>query len=179
MLRPFFLAFSLITCTANTARAVTLFEGLRNANATKFAAWIQSDPALVELFTAPDVRTVYAPIDEAVPDFNTSVRMLLRARAPDKSQIEDNAALQAGVVASDAATLGTPPGSVNPTKDPGPLNGSSPVTSQGRKPNVYRRARQVDGSEQPIQLFSGLGDNVTVIKTDVPYDGGIIHTVTE
>ena len=179
MLRPFLLAFSLVTCAASTARAVSLFEGLRNANATKFAAWIQNDPALVDIFTAPNVRTVYAPIDEAVPDFNTTVRMLVRIRATDENQISGDEAKQTSDEASEASTLGNEPGSVNPVNIPGPRNGSNVVVSHGRRGNIYRRARQEGGSEKPIQLFSGLGENVTVIKTDTPYDGGLIHTVTE
>jgi len=30
----------------------------------------------------------------------------------------------------------------------------------------------------PIHLFSGLGNNVTVLKADIPYDGGILHVTS-
>lgn len=178
MLHPFLLAFSLVTCAVNGARAVTLFEGLRNANASKFAAWIESDPELIAIFTAPDVRTVYAPSDEAIPNFNMTVPLRLRARQEDSSQIRIDAAKQSSDQASDESMLGTPPtGIVSQINIPGPRNGSNVITSHGSGGNNYRRTRNVD--ERPIQLFSGLGENVTVLTTDVPYDGGLIHRVTD
>ncbi|KAF7513217.1 hypothetical protein GJ744_010613 [Endocarpon pusillum] len=178
MLQPFFLAFSLVTFAATGAGAVDLFEGLRNANASKFAAWIESDPELVSIFTAPDVRTVYAPMDEAVPDFNTTARLLLRARQSDPRQVPLATAIQCSNQASTGSRLGTPPtGSVNQVNIDGPVNGSNVVASHGSGGNNYRRARSVE--EHPIQLFSGLGDNVTVTATDIPYDCGLIHRVTD
>lgn len=178
MLQSFFLAFSLVTWAATGARAVTLFEGLRNANATRFAAWIESDPELIAIFTAPDVRTVYAPMDEAVPHFNTTVPLLLRARQVAAGLTGVQGPLQCSDDASSRSTLGTRPrGSVNRVNAPGPANGSNVVVSHGSGGNNYRRARDVD--ERPIQLFSGLGENVTVTTTDVPYDHGLIHRVTE
>ena len=34
-------------------------------------------------------------------------------------------------------------------------------------------------SSAPIQLYSGLGNTVTIIRGDIPYDGGYIHLVSE
>ncbi|KAH0558613.1 hypothetical protein GP486_004735 [Trichoglossum hirsutum] len=166
MLHPFLLAFLLAVFSAAT-QAVSLFDGLRNANATKFAQWIESDAALVAIFTAPGIRTVFAPSDDVAEDFNKTGHRLLRMR--DTSMIERGASIQCSESSCNSSTLGTPPGSVLGTKD-----GNDISSHASNEPNPLR-SRHL--STHPIRIFSGLGNSVSVVKGDTPFDGGLIQTI--
>jgi hypothetical protein len=159
-----------------SAQGVTLFEGLVNANASKFAQLIQSDPNLVAIFTASDVKTVYAPSDDAVAGYNTtnfrrSLHLYTR-QSSDKQGKEHTSA--------ELTTLSqqqVPGGNVASSNLPTDGGGSSPLVSQGTPPTSGNGTtkRQLPGG--PVYLFTGLGDNVTIIKGDTPFDGGLIHTL--
>lgn len=173
MMQSFFLAFSLVTCAVSGVRAVTLFEGLQNANASKFASWIQSDPELIAIFTAPNVRTVYAPMDEAVPDPNTTLSSL-RARQARPPLVKLEAPKQTSDKNTERGKKGTPPDDVEEVN--GPERKSNITTGEEGGFNS-KRARNLP--ERQVVLFSGLGENVSLLRADVPYDGGFIHLVSE
>ena len=71
MLLPLSLAF--LSTTLIVVQAVDLYQGLRDANATKFAQWIQSDADLSAIFTNASVKTIFAPSDSAFNNVNTTL----------------------------------------------------------------------------------------------------------
>jgi len=50
---------------------------------------------------------------------------------------------------------------------------SSSLSANTRR-SLYGRSLCTNDTS-PIHLFSGLGNNVTILKADIPYDGGILH----
>jgi hypothetical protein len=166
----------LALCFTVSAQGVTLFEGLVNANASKFAQFIQSDPDLVAIFTSPDVKTVYAPFDDAVADFNsTDFRRSLHLYTRQKTN--KGAHEQTTDTVTTTSQQQAPGGAVVPSNNPTDGGGSSPIVAKGTAPPASGNGttkRQLSGG--PIYLFTGLGNNVTIIKGDTPFDGGLIHT---
>lgn len=59
------------------------------------------------------------------------------------------------------------------------------VLSQGERDSIFSNAQLTprglnaralcNTSTSPIHLYTGLGNNVTIVQADIPYDGGIIH----
>jgi len=93
MLLSLWLAFFSVTFAV--VQAVSLFEGLHNANAIKFAQWIQSDPDLAAIFTNTPVKTIFAPIDGAFENGNkTYFRRSLLHRQTSRMEPCSNAAIQ-------------------------------------------------------------------------------------
>jgi uncharacterized surface protein with fasciclin (FAS1) repeats len=161
---------------AASVHAVTLFEGLIAANASKFAQFIQSDPDLVAVFTDPSVKTVFAPSDDSVQSLNeTDFRRSLRLFA---RQATNRAAhQQCSSEVSSASAEQVPGGAVIPTTANADGGGASPIVAKGVLPPISGNGttkRQVQGG--PVHLFSGLGNNVTLVKADTPYDSGLIQT---
>lgn len=163
---------------AAAVQAVTLFEGLVAANASKFAQFIQSDPELVAIFTSPDVKTVFAPSDDSVQSFNeTNFRRSLRLysrqrtnRGPhqytsnSESSIAEGQAAGGSIINTTAQTDAGTPSPIVAKGDVPPLSGNGTTKRQVQRGSVH--------------LFSGLGNNVTIVKGDTPYDGGLIQTTT-
>lgn len=173
---PTFVALVTASFTASV-QAVTLFEGLIAANASKFAQFIQSDPNLVAIFTDSAVKTVFAPTDSVVQDFNeTNFRRSLHLFARDSSN--RRAHQQCSDAETSAAQQQTPGGIVVNTNAQGDAASPVPVVAKGSAPPLSGNGttkRQVPGG--PVHLFSGLGNNVTLVKADTRYDGGLIQTV--
>lgn len=93
MLLSLWLAFFSVTFAV--VQAVSLFEGLHNANAIKFAQWIQSDPDLAAIFTNAPVKTIFAPIDGAFENGNkTYFRRSLLHRQISRMEPCSNAEIQ-------------------------------------------------------------------------------------
>lgn len=158
-----------------SAQGVTLFEGLVNANASKFAQFIQSDPDLVAIFTSPDVKTVYAPFDDAVADFNsTNFRRALHLYTRQKTN--KGAYEQTSAAVANISQQQAPGGAVVSSNNPTDGGGSSPIVAKSTPPvsGNGTTKRQLPGG--PVYLFTGLGNNVTIVKGDTPFDGGLIHT---
>jgi hypothetical protein len=173
---PSSVALLAVSFTASV-QAVTLFEGLIAANATKFAQFIQSDANLVAIFTSPNVKTVFAPIDDVVNGFNeTDFRRSLHLFT--RQSTNKKAHQQCSDAEASVAQQTAPGGSVVPTTLQADGGGASPVVAKGAAPPPSKNGttkREVPGG--PVHLFSGLGNNVTLVKGDTPYDGGLIQTV--
>lgn len=158
-------------------QAITLFEGLIAANASRFANFIQADPNLVALFTSPDVKTVFAPSDDAVKGFSeTDFRRSLHLYA--RQATNRRARQQTCQQVTNVAQLRAPEGAVISSNLETEGGGQSPIVAKEASPppagNGTTKRQELRG---PVQLFSGLGNNVTIVKGDTPYDGGLIHTI--
>ena len=157
------------SATPTAVQAVSLFEGLRNANATKFAQWIQSDPDLTAIFTNTSVKTIFAPIDSAFENGNKTYfrRSLLHRQTSRKEALQ-----QCGDTETDLAAMTVPHGDIVPTNLQADGGRNQPVVAHNNT------AKMLEGTGTTgIQLFSGLGNNVTVLKGDTVYDGGRIQTI--
>ena len=176
-----FVSVFLFTIIApSSAQGPGLLEALRNAGASQFAAAIESDPASSALYLSSQVQTVFAPADDTLADY------VKRQESPTQEQ-------QMGIQASGAsnylASINRRPGAPISTKDSSAnLGGKSQnVVSDSRNTtssNSARRGlsllrRQSSNATLPslLSVFSGLGNNVSIIKADILYDGGVIQIV--
>lgn len=159
---------------AASAQAVTLFEGLAAANAAKFAQFIEADPVLTGIFTAPDVHTVFAPSDDSFNSINQTIfrrSLYLAARQSTDRSANQQCALKRARF----ATARPPGGEVVDSNLRADGGGSTPIVAKSTTPTSGNGTtkRQSTGG---VVLFTGLGENVTVVKEDTEYDGGLIQT---
>jgi len=128
-------------------------------------------------FTSPNVKIVFAPVDEAAEDFNeTDFRRSLHLFA--RQNTNKQALQQSSDEESSIAQQQVPGGAVVPSTLPADGGGPSPIVAKGiaLPPSGNGTSkRQLAGG--PVYLFTGLGNNVTIVKGDTPYDGGLIQTV--
>ena len=182
MSRTVLLAFTLVAFSAIFVQAVSIFDGLAAAGASKFALFIQSDPALVALYTSPQIHSVFAPTDSAVELINgTDRRLRLRTRQ-SSGDVTPGGDYQCSDEASSAASLSLVPGQESTTNLNAAGTRKQVVVSHGvskstNSTNGTHTLRSRQQPANPIRLFSGLGNNVSIIKTDTPFDGGLIQTV--
>ena len=101
----------------STAQAPSLLDALQKAGASKFAAGIESDPALAALVQSGQVQTVFA-----VPD-DVAESHVKRQESP---AAEQQLSLQMSTKLSSISALGTPPGVVVPTSDKTATLGGEP-----------------------------------------------------
>lgn len=158
-----------------SAQAVTLFEGLAAANAAKFAQFIQADPVLVGIFTAPDVHTVFAPSDDSFGSINQTIfrrSLYLAAR----QSTDRSANQQCSNDRTKIAQTKAPGGAVVDSNLLGDGGGPTPIVGRSNTPNSGNGTTKRQSIEERVSLFTGLGDNVTVVQEDTEYDGGWIQT---
>lgn len=158
-------------------QGVSLLDALRNANASIFAQQLQSNPNISALYFSKDVRTVFAPVD-------SSNLARLRVRAPGD---ESKAQRQSSKDTTQAEDFNTHPGHEIPTNSKSnKLNGDNRQyvvahaiddNTNKMKRSVFPRQNVNSTTAQRVKISSGLGNNVSIIQGDIPYDGGIIHLV--
>ncbi|MCJ1388909.1 hypothetical protein MMC18_001760 [Xylographa bjoerkii] len=162
------------------AQAPGLFDALRNSGASRFAAAIESDPASSALYLSSQVQTVFAPADDTVAAY------VKRQETPAQEQASG---IQASGASNYLADINRRPGAQITTKDPNANLGGKPqnVVSDSRNTtssNSAKRAISLLGRQSPnatlpslLSIYSGLGNNVSIIKADIPYNGGVIQIV--
>lgn len=166
-----------LTSTSVATQALSLLDALRHANASIFAQQIQSDPNISALYFSEDVQTVFAPVD-------SSSLARLRVRAPgDQSNLQ----FQVAKDTTRFSDLNSLPGDeIATNRRSDKLNGDNRqyVVSHGTgnsannpKRSVFPRQNVNNATVQRVKISSGLGNNVSIIQGDIPYDGGIIHLV--
>lgn len=172
-------------------QALSLLDALRQANASTFADEIQSDPNISALYL--NVKTVFAPVDFIGTNRSLS-HNYLRVRAPGDERKHKFQIAKELANSNDLNQL--PAGKPIPTENESNLlNGdnrvnvvSHPIEDNNNNDNnsnntgsVVRRQENADSlttiPPQRIKISSGLGKNVSIIRGDIPYDGGIIHLV--
>lgn len=191
-------SFSVFLCflISNPARSqiLSLLDALKtNANAATFARTIEENPNLRAVFLSPTTRTVFAPSDDALEKLSFHHNHSLFSR-----QSGDAAAgsYQACLTDESLGQIGANPGAVltqQPAAPPaGGVTGATSTSISGPLPrkvvskppeplnaNFTKRATHQDhnSTQNPIRIFSGLGNIVNITKGDIPYDGGRIHVV--
>jgi hypothetical protein len=180
MTRFTFILYTLATLCSSVC-AVTVFEGLQNANASLFAQWIEEDPSLSALYNSSQVQTVFAPNDDAFSAYSQSGnlpqlrRLLLRQAA-----ITVAGSLQCASRRMDLNDLSPPSGAIVNTNSQSSANRQQVVVaqSQGNSTTSSQKKRQSSYlATNPVHLFSGLGNNVSIVQADTSYDGGVIQTL--
>ncbi|KAK2809081.1 hypothetical protein FQN50_004134 [Emmonsiellopsis sp. PD_5] len=177
------------------------------ANATAFADLIESTPELSTILLSPNIRTVFAPSNAAVEAFlatlgGSSGSLLPRANL--NSEELDNLAYHGGTVESDFGSERNEKGGTistaleNEFKIQVPIvydeeeeageggegdgdgegeEGGSGGNSTRRMAMRMLRARQGGAGKGSLNLFGGLGDQAKVVASNIPFDGGRIHTM--
>lgn len=165
---------------ASTSFAADLLSTLRSSNATLFADTIEGNTALSALFLGPSVRTVFAPVDSVLAKIPPSRRALM-IRADDQDKQKQNS-FHCTDQQSDESTDRSVPREVDTASDevPSRRGGGKKqaiVMVDGKpKPSGDGNQRRQDNAPL-LQLVTGLGNNVTVLKSGISYDGGSIYTI--
>lgn len=169
----------LLSLTSNSVatQALSLLDALRHANASIFAQQIQNDPNISALYFSEDVQTVFAPVD------NGSLARL-RVRAPgEQSQLQ----YQVANKRTGFSAYNSHPGEETATElksdkligdnRQNVVSHGTGIISNNEKRSVFPRHNVNNATVQRVKISSGLGNNISIIQGDIPYDGGIIHLV--
>lgn len=172
-----------------TIEALSLLDALRQANASIFAEQIQNDPNISALYLENNVKTVFAPVD-FIGNTNLSLHRL-RVRAPGQ-QFDNQYQMARELARTDDMNTRPRGKNIQTEKKSDLLNGDNRqnVVSHPTEDNnnngsnntgsiVRRQGNPYIPAIPPqrIKISSGLGTNVSIIRGDIPYDGGIIHLV--
>jgi uncharacterized surface protein with fasciclin (FAS1) repeats len=152
------------------ASAQSLMDALNSIGASRFAQTIQANSTLLALYTS--ARTVYA-----IPD--TSFVRLVRRQSSNAQAIQMHASNQI----TGLQALSTFPGAVSPVQLPAKDAQPNAVVSQSNlvlsQTNVSTRRVKRWGTvpTNPVSISSGLGNQVNLVRGDIPFDNGLIHIV--
>jgi hypothetical protein len=136
----------------------SLLEALNAAGASRFAEDIQRDPSLLEIFTSPDVGTVFA-----IPDsFYGNATIHKRQNSVTQYQAFHNR-----TILEEMATL---------------LNSKTGDVAVPEVDSVRKRKLRLEFGNgtipsAPLRISTGLGKKSKVIGGDIFYDAGVIHLV--
>ncbi|KAF1968492.1 FAS1 domain-containing protein [Bimuria novae-zelandiae CBS 107.79] len=169
-----FFVTSIVECLllfASAVYAADILTVLRDSEATIFADIIANDPALYALYTSPNVGTILAPVDNVFANTTPSERALaIRAN-------EDPKLILGALDKQDQASTNIA-GVHNITSVQVPHNneyGKQVAVIQQKNPAHSRRA---ENHEDPkFEVITGLGNTVTVVESDISYNGGYIYTI--
>jgi hypothetical protein len=125
-------------------------------------------------------RVNFIPQDDSPPP-PSNKRRLLMGRQDSSSQIYDYQSALGIIESSQLSSLTG--GIINTFAN---IDGNQQVVlSQGERGSVFSGESAVrrslygralcNTSSAPIELYSGFGNKVTIVKANIPYDGGIIH----
>jgi hypothetical protein len=173
------IALSLTTICSTSAQALpSLIDALRNAGSSKFAKLIEADPNIASIYISNQVQTVFAPTDNAVGEsFASSCRGKRQILLPPEEQTLLLHATQRQTDLQNLRTL--PGGSQIVTKDTSANLMGQPqsVVSDARDTTPSPGIKRWVNASMPslVKISSGLGNNVNVIKANIPYCGGLIH----
>ncbi|OAA65387.1 beta-ig-h3 fasciclin [Niveomyces insectorum RCEF 264] len=155
----------------------SLYDALDAAGASKFAALIQADAGVSDLYGSGAIKTVFAPSDAAVIPSALSRRDTTSESQLEYQACKDQTRLaEASSGANGGVTLNTglnAPGlGGTPQKalvDTRPAN----ATNVSKRWNLSHRAANT--SISLLKIEAGLGAVSNVIQADIAFDGGTIH----
>ena len=165
----------------SVAQAPTLLEVLQSSGASNFAALIASNPSISALYSSSQVQTVFAPSDGS--QFPSSLKMNRKRQALTPSQ-EQLLALQVTQQQNNLSAMSVPPGVPLTTLDTTGNLGGNPVSVVSDTINtpasqVPKRWTNTTTPPSLLNIFSGLGNNVSITRADIPYSGGLVHIVNK
>lgn len=156
--------------------AQSLLDALRAANATAFADYVGGNAAFFKQLNDSSIKTIFAPNDDAMKIFLSNGTLSRRQLSKDAL-----AGRQTSKSQETTSQMGSPPGETVHNDLPGAGGKNEVVVAQPppsafpRNTTARFRARQAT-SPSPINLYSGLGKSVTIVKGDTPYAHGLIQT---
>lgn len=172
---PTILIFGLFTVT-QAQSCLSLLDALQTtANATLFAQFLQENPSILAVYNTSAVQTVFAPSDAFFVTPNTTTR-----RRDDSSQQQQLQYQYTGQL--------TNLENLSPPSSPGKvvhMGLTSPQVSGGSQATVSNKVSQNSTTKRRdvgtipstgIQMLSGLGSTVNILKGDIPYCGGLIQS---
>lgn len=164
--------------------SLSLLNALKqNANASIFAQIIENDPSIAAVYLSSYTRTVFAPSDDALNAANIHPNSFLKSRQTNYAGEAADSDVQVTHRLSSTYSLRQPRSAVIETFDNnGNLGGSNislPTDAQSEY-GAKKMKRGLSGCDnntmEPVKIFSGLGNTVSIIKEDIPYDHGLIQT---
>jgi hypothetical protein len=165
----------------SVAQVPTLLEVLQSSGASQFAALIESDPTISALYLSSQVQTVFAPSDGSKFPSSTKGNGKRQPLTPAQEQL---LGLQVTQQQNNLSAMSVPPGVPLPTQDKtGNLGGNpqSVVSDTVNTPASQIPKRWSNTTTPPslLKIFSGLGNNVSITRADIPYAGGLVHIVNK
>ncbi|KAI9864675.1 MAG: hypothetical protein M1813_003165 [Trichoglossum hirsutum] len=157
----------------STTNEPHLSEALASATATGFAKAVINGVSRGK--TTGYVKTVYAPKDDSFHD-STQQGKALALLLSRQDAINDRFLYQISPGLKFASMLRSGTGSIAETLDVQDANlggWAQSVVSHGQRD--VNHTNTCPDTTTPIQMYSGMGDSVTIVKEDIPFDGGIIH----
>jgi hypothetical protein len=137
---------------------------------SKYSANIYADAVCSGAGGGPNptgVKTHFAPRD----DTTGSRKLALLAR---QQSLGTKYLYQMSPDQKDSATLKAFAGSIVSTYEM--QNGrAQSIITHGIRDDLAAGLSLCNSSNTPVQLFSGMGSNITILQADIPYQGGIIH----
>ncbi|KAE8448476.1 hypothetical protein EG329_009357 [Mollisiaceae sp. DMI_Dod_QoI] len=175
---------SLLFSISVHADTFSLLEALKTrANATKFAEFLEANPEILAVYNSSGVQTVFAPTD-------AYFTALWRRDTTSEQQLEYQ--YTSDLCSLEVLNPPTEPGAVVTTGLPAPQAGGSQATvsqklatnsttnttsSSNSTSSTTRRRSDVGITPTTgIQMLSGLGNHVNILKGDIPYCNGLIQT---
>ncbi|KAF4627478.1 hypothetical protein G7Y89_g10679 [Cudoniella acicularis] len=171
------LAFALFTVTQADS-SLSLLDALKASNATLFAQFLQANPSILATYNSSSVQTVFAPSDA----YFGSQSAIRRRDNPPQSQQQLQYQYTNDLTNLEDLTPPSSPGKVVHMGLNSPqVAGGSQATVSNKLPaqNSTTRRRQNTGTvpSTGVQMLSGLGNSVNILKGDIPYSNGVIHTL--
>ncbi|KAG9228852.1 FAS1 domain-containing protein [Amylocarpus encephaloides] len=168
-----------VLASSVTVRAVGLVDALKNAGASQFASLITSDPIIASLYLSSNVGTVFAPIDSSSPS------RMKRQSPEERQKLKYQSTRQTNHIGDINKPPGKPLDTNNDDANVGAGNQQKVVTnpqdgtgnSSMKRGVIGRRSNMTMPSL--LNIYSGLGNNVSIIQAGIPYDGGVIHIVND
>jgi hypothetical protein len=161
--------------SSSIAQAPALSDALKASGASDFANLIESDPTVSAIYLSSQIGTVFAPADGISPPASR-----IKVKRDLNTTAQQQLAIQAGQGVSNVSDFNDPPGAVQGTGDPNSnTGGSTPVVSSpnaGLPPS--KRWANTTSLPALATIFSGLGNNVSITKGNIPYNGGLIHIMS-
>ena len=157
--------------SSSIAQAPSLSDALRASGASDFANLIESDPTVSAIYLSSQIGTVFAPADGISPPASR-----LKVKRDLNTTAQQQLAIQAGQGVSNVSDFNDPPGAVQGTGDPNSNTGGSvPVVSSPNAGLPSKRWANTTSLPALATIFSGLGNNISITKGNIPYSGGLIH----
>ena len=175
--------FTLVLCISAilwpNVLAVTVFEAMQSANAGLFAQWIEQDPQNAALYSSTQVKTVFAPNDDAFQAYNESGQLPQLRRLLTRVAIgtEEGAKHACEDQKKMSTVHGDPPQQFNNFEKSGNPNRNQAVVVQPSQPSNGTSSKRKRQNTEDVRIYSGLGNTVSVVQANIPYDGGFVHTI--
>jgi len=144
-----------ISLSPSSVQGQDVFTALKNANAGQYASRVKANPALANLISTGQVGNIFAPIDtpgqklQKRGPLNDGLGLCKKLSGASETHKRDTTLPSADFTTADSSV-------------PANLGGRNQALVSGGGTTIY----------------AGLGQFVTIMQSSIPFDGGLIYTVT-